>query len=192
MLDRIRNAFVTGLLIFLPLATTVFIVYWTLRTVEDLLRPVFSMSPFYFPGFSIVILLLTILILGFIGNHAIGQRVILKVEDALRKIPLIRTVYTGVREAIRALLTSDVESLKGVVLVEYPRKGVYALGFTSGSKIGKAEEATGKKLVNVFIPTSPNPTSGLVVLVPESEIIYLDMSVEDAMKIIISGGFSGV
>ncbi len=191
MLDRLRNAFVTGLLIFIPLAITIFIVYWAVTTVEDVLKPLFSKSPYYFPGFSIIILLVTILALGAIGTHAIGQKIILKLENILRKIPLIRTVYTGVREAMRALLTSDIERLKGVVLVEYPRRGVYAIGFTSGSRIDKAERVTEKRLVNVFIPTSPNPTSGLVVLIPEDELIYSDISVEEAMKIIISGGFSG-
>ncbi len=191
MLDRLRNTFVTGLLIFIPLATTIFIVYWAVTAVEDLLKPLLSKSPYYFPGLSIAILLGTVLALGVIGTHTIGQKIILRLENTLRKIPLIRTVYTGVREAMRALLTSDVERLKGVVLVEYPRRGVYAIGFTSGSKIDSAERVTGKRLVNVFIPTSPNPTSGLVILVPEDELIYLDISVEEAMKIVISGGFSG-
>ncbi len=192
MIDRLKSAFITGLLIFVPLATTAFIVYWSLTTVESLLRPFFYKTPYYFPGFSLVILLVTILALGFAGTHTIGQKIIFKLENSLKKIPLIRTVYSGVREAIRALLTTDVERLRGVVLLEYPRKGVYAIGFTSGSRIGEACRITGEKLVNVFIPTSPNPTSGLVILVPERELIYLDMSVEDAMKIIISGGFSEV
>ena len=192
MFDRLKSAFITGLLIFIPLATTIFIVYWSLTTVEGFLRPVFYKTPYYFPGFSLVILFVTILVLGFAGTHAIGQKLILKMENSLKKIPLIRTVYSGVREAIRALITTDFERLRGVVLLEYPRKGVYAIGFTSGSRIDEACKITGRKLVNVFIPTSPNPTSGLVILVPEDELIYLDINVEDAMKIIISGGFSGV
>ncbi len=191
MLEYLKRVFATGLLIFIPLATTVFVVYWALISVENILMPILSKTPYYFPGFSIIVLIATICALGIIGTHAIGQKIIERIEYIMKRIPLIRTVYTGVREAIRALITSDVERLKGVVLVEYPRKGLYAIGFTSGSRISHVEKITGKSLINVFIPTSPNPTSGLVVLVPEEEVTYLDMSVEDAMKIIISGGFSG-
>ncbi|AKG90807.1 hypothetical protein GAH_01920 [Geoglobus ahangari] len=191
MLERLRNTFITGLLIFLPLATTVFIIYWAVMAVENLMSPAIRASPYYFPGMSVLLLVLVILALGAFGTHAIGQKAILKVEQWLKRVPIVRTVYVGVKEALKAVVESDVERLKGVVLVEYPRKGVYAIGFTSGSRIEVAEKSTGKRLVNVFIPTSPNPTSGLVVLVPEDELIYLDISVEEAMKIVISGGFSG-
>ncbi|WP_457591129.1 DUF502 domain-containing protein [Geoglobus sp.] len=191
MLERVRNVFITGLLIFLPLAVTVFIILWAVTAVENSISPALKASPYYFPGMSVLLLVLIIFLLGIFGTHTIGQRIILSVENGLKRVPVVRTVYVGVKEALKALVESDVERLKGVVLVEYPRKGVYAIGFTSGSRIEKAEIATGKRLINVFIPTSPNPTSGLVVLVPEEELVYLDMSVEEAMKIVISGGFSG-
>jgi len=192
MIEKIRRTFIAGLLIFLPLAITVFIVYWAVMYTENLLKPIFLGTPYYFPGMSVLFLILLIFLLGILGTHAIGQRAIVRLERALRSVPILRTVYTGVKEALKALVESDVERLKGVVLVEYPRKGVYAIGFTSGSRIENAEKESGKRLVNVFIPTSPNPTSGIVVLVPEDEIIYLDIGVEEAMKIIISGGFSGL
>ncbi|MBE8539125.1 DUF502 domain-containing protein [Geoglobus acetivorans] len=189
-MERLRRMFITGVVIFLPLAATFLIIYWAVGFVEDFLRPFASKSPYYFPGMSLVILALVILGLGFVGTRTFGQRMIDVFEGWIKKIPLIRTIYVGTKEALRTLLQSDIERLKGVVLVEYPRKGMYALGFTSGTKISQACESTGKKLVNVFVPTSPNPTSGFVILVPEEELVYLDMSVEDAMKVIISGGFS--
>lgn len=192
MLERVRNVFITGLLIFLPLAITVFIIIWAVTSVESLISPALQSSPYYFPGMSVLLLVALIFILGIFGTHTIGQKIILKVENGLKKVPIVRTVYVGVKEALKALVESDVERLKGVVLVEYPRRGLYAIGFTSGSRIGEAERATEKKLVNVFIPTSPNPTSGLVILVPEDELVYLDMSVEEAMKVVISGGFGSV
>ncbi len=192
MIEKIRRTFIAGLLIFLPLAITIFIVYWAVTYTENLLKPIFLGTQYYFPGMSVLFLILLIFLLGTLGTHAIGQRAIVRLERALRSVPILRTVYTGVKEALKALVESDVEKLKGVVLVEYPRKGVYAIGFTTGSRIENAERESGKRLVNVFIPTSPNPTSGIVVLVPEEEIIYLDIGVEEAMKIIISGGFSGL
>jgi uncharacterized membrane protein len=108
----------------------------------------------------------------------------------MKRIPIVRTIYTATKEASKAILVSETERIKGVVLVEYPRKGIYAIGFTTGAKIEDSNKKTGKKMINVFIPTSPNPTSGYVILVPEEDLIYLDISVEDALKVIISGGFT--
>ena len=188
MLEKIRNVFVTGLLIFIPLAAVILLIYWVVTYLDSLLKPLLS-NTHYFPGFGLLVLLALIFITGVIGRLTVGQRVINKFENFLRNIPVLRTIYIGVKEALKALLESKTE-LKGVVLVEYPRRGIYSLGFTTGGKVEEAEEKTGKRLINVFVPTSPNPTSGFVILVPEDEVIYLDMSVEEAMKVIISGGFS--
>lgn len=189
-MEQLKKIFITGLIIFIPITATALLIYWSLSFLEELLKPFSSKSPYYFPGMSIVILAAVIFTLGFIGTRTFGQRMIDSAEKWIKKVPLVRTIYVGTKEAIRTLLQSDVERLKGVVLVEYPRKGFYAIGFTTGSRIENACSKTGKNLINVFIPTSPNPTSGLVVLVPEEELIYLNISVEDAMKVIISGGFS--
>jgi uncharacterized membrane protein len=188
---NLREAFVTGLLVLVPIAATFFIIYWVVSLIERTISPFISaVFGFYFPGLGLALLLLLILMTGFFARIALFNRVITVFENALVKIPVIRTVYSGVKEASRSVFFSEPERLKGVVLLEYPRKGVFALGFTTGAEVEEACEATGKKLVNVFIPTSPNPTSGLVLLVPEEEMTYLDMSVEDAMKVVISGGFS--
>ena len=188
MLDKVRNVFITGLLIFIPLAAVVLLIYWVVSYLDALLKP-FVSKTYYFPGFSLIIIVVAIFITGVIGRLTVGQKIINKFEEILRNIPVLRTIYISIKEALKALLESKTE-LKGVVLVEYPRKGIYSLGFTTGGRIKEAEKKTGKKLINVFVPTSPNPTSGFVILVPEDEIIYLDMSVEEAMKVIISGGFS--
>ena len=188
---NLREAFVTGLLVLVPIAATFLIIYWVVSLIERMISPVISaIFGFYFPGLGLVLLVLIILLTGFFARVTLFNRVISKFEQLLVKIPIIRTVYAGVKEASRSVLFSEPERLKGVVLMEYPRKGVFALGFTTGAEVEQACGATGKRLVNVFIPTSPNPTSGLVLLVPEEELIYLDMSVEDAMKVVISGGFS--
>ncbi len=192
-LMEIRNTFLTGLLILIPLATTAYIVYWTFTTLDNFLRPeVSKFFGFYIPGMSILTLTAVIFLLGVFGRMTVGRKLIEFVESKLMKVPVLRTVYSATKEASKAILVSETERIKGVVLVEYPRKGVYAIGFTTGGEIPNASEKTGKRLLNVFIPTSPNPTSGLVVLVPEDEVIYLDMSVEDALRVVISGGFTKV
>ncbi len=192
-LMEIRNTFLTGLLILIPLVTTAYIVYWTFTTLDNFLRPeVSKVFGFYVPGMSLLTLAALIFLLGVFGRLTIGKRLIEFVESKLMKIPVLRTVYSATKEASKAILVSETERIKGVVLVEYPRKGLYAIGFTTGGEIPNACEKTGKRLLNVFIPTSPNPTSGLVVLVPEDEVIYLDMSIEDALRVVISGGFTKV
>ncbi len=192
-LMEIRNTFLTGLLILIPLATTTYIVYWTFTTLDNFMRPELSkLFGFYVPGMSLIALLSVIFLLGVFGRLTVGKRLIDFVESKLMKIPVVRTIYSATKEASKAILVSETEKIKGVVLVEYPRKGLYAIGFTTGGEIPAACKKTGKRLLNVFIPTSPNPTSGLVVLVPEDEVIYLNMSVEDALRIVISGGFTRV
>ncbi len=192
-LMEIRNTFLTGLIILIPLATTAYIVYWTFTTLDNFLRPEISrIFGFYIPGMSLLTLAAMIFLLGVFGRMTVGKKLIDFVESKLMKVPVLRTVYSATKEASKAILVSEAERIKGVVLVEYPRKGVYAIGFTTGGEIPNASEKTGKRLLNVFIPTSPNPTSGLVVLVPEEEVIYLDMSVEDALRVVISGGFTKV
>lgn len=191
MISSIRNIFLTGLMILIPISATVFVIYWMFTSIDDLLGPfLHKVVGFYFPGLSWLFLIALIFFIGALGKFAIGNKLIEAMENFICRIPIARTIYSAVKEASKAILVSETEKIKGVVLVEYPRKGIYAIGFTTGARIEEAEQKVGKKFVNVFIPTSPNPTSGLVVLVPEEELIYLDISVEEALKVIISGGFT--
>jgi uncharacterized membrane protein len=187
----VSNVFLTGLLILIPISGTIFVIYWMFTTIDESLRPFLcKMVGFYFPGLSWLFLIALIFLVGILGKFAIGNKLIGAIENLMQKIPIVRTIYSAVKEASKAILVSETEKIKGVVLVEYPRRGIYAIGFTTGARIEETEQKIGKKFVNVFIPTSPNPTSGLVVLVPEEELIYLDISVEEALKVIISGGFT--
>jgi uncharacterized membrane protein len=191
MLKReVKNTFITGLLIFIPISATLFIIFWVFRYIEEFLQPYLTQSGHYYPGMGWLLIIAIIFLLGILGRFTLGNRLIEFTESQLRKIPIIRTIYIGVKEATKAILVSETEKLKGVVLIQYPRKGVYTLGFTTGAVIEEAREVTGKNLINVFVPTSPNPTSGFVILVPEEEVIYLKLRVEDALKVVISGGFT--
>lgn len=187
---EIKNVFITGLLIFIPISATFFIVFWVFRYIEGFLQPYLMESGYYVPGMGWVFIILIIFLLGILGRFTLGSKIIESVEGQLRKIPIIRTIYIGVKEATKVILISEAERLKGVVLVEYPRKGIYTLGFTTGAVIEEARNKSGKRLINVFVPTSPNPTSGFVILIPEEEVLYLDLKVEDALRVIISGGFT--
>ncbi len=190
-MSALRSIFLTGLLIFIPISATIFIVYWTFNYIDDLIKPlVVKGLGFYFPGLSWLLLIALIFILGIIGRFTLGNKIVASVENMMQRIPFVRTVYTATKEASKAILVSETEKIKGVVLVEFPRKGVYALGFTTGAEVFGIDKMIGKKTVNVFVPTSPNPTSGYVLLVPEEDLIYLDMAIEDAIKVIISGGFT--
>lgn len=190
-MSALRSIFLTGLLIFIPISATIFIVYWTFNYIDDLIKPLVIKSlGFYFPGLSWVLLIALIFILGVVGKFTLGNKIVNSVENMMQRIPFVRTVYTATKEASKAILVSETENIKGVVLVEFPRKGSYTLGFTSGAEVYGIDEKIGKKTVNVFVPTSPNPTSGYVLLIPEDDLIYLDMAVEDAIKVIISGGFT--
>jgi uncharacterized membrane protein len=190
-MSKLRSIFLTGLLIFIPISATLYIVYWTFSYIDNLLKPFLQKAiGFYFPGLSWIFLLALIFALGFFGRFAVGNKLIEMVERFMRRIPIVRTIYAATKEASKAILVSETEKIKGVVLIEYPRKGIYAIGFTTGAEINEAKLKTGKNLINIFIPTSPNPTSGLVLLVPEEELTYLDLTVEEALKVIISGGFT--
>ncbi|MFO7966916.1 MAG: DUF502 domain-containing protein [Archaeoglobaceae archaeon] len=190
-MSTLRNIFLTGLLIFIPISATIFIVYWTFNYIDDLVKPlVLQALGFYFPGLSWLLLIAIIFILGVVGKFTLGNRIVNSVENLMQRIPLVRTIYNATKEASKAILVSETENIKGVVLVEFPRKGVYTLGFTSGAEVLGIDQLIGKRTVNVFVPTSPNPTSGYVLMVPEEDLIYLDMAVEDAIKVIISGGFT--
>ncbi len=187
----LRSVFLTGLLIFIPISATILIVYWTFNYIDGLIKPlVVKAVGFHFPGLSWLLLIAIILVLGVVGKFTLGNKLVNSLENMLQRIPFVRTVYTATKEASKAILVSETETIKGVVLVEFPHKEVYTLGFTSGAKIYGIDEKIGKRTVNVFVPTSPNPTSGYVLLVPEDDLIYLDMAVEDAIKVIISAGFT--
>ncbi|MFP3908916.1 MAG: DUF502 domain-containing protein [Halobacteriota archaeon] len=190
-MSALRSIFLTGLLIFIPISATILIVYWTFNYIDDLIKPlVVKALGFYFPGLSWLLLIALIFVLGVIGKFTLGNRLVASVENMMQRIPFVRTIYTATKEASKAILVSETEKIKGVVLVEFPRKGIYALGFTTGAEVFGIDKKIEKRTVNVFVPTSPNPTSGYVLLVPEEDLIYLDMAVEDALKVIISGGFT--
>ncbi len=190
LLQSIRNTFLAGLIVFVPLVATVYVLWFGFDFLDSLLRPILvHLLGRYIPGSGFAAMLLLIFALGALARLTLGKRIVAALEQAIMRIPLVKTVYATVKHASEALIDNRTSSFKGVVLVEYPRRGCYVIGFTTGAKIGEVQEKIKDRMINVFIPTAPNPTSGMVIVVPEDEVIPLDMSVEDGLKLIVSGGF---
>jgi uncharacterized membrane protein len=188
---KLRNLFITGLIVFTPIAVTVYVVWITFNLFDGILKPVVvAFTGKAIPGLSLLITLLLILFLGAFAKAAIGRRVFDYLDQSVLRVPILRSIYSAIKGASVAFLMPKSEEFKKVVLVEYPRKGIYALAFTTGESVGEIQEKTASKTINVFVPTSPNPTSGFFLMVPEKDVIPLKISVEEALKFVVTGGLS--
>lgn len=191
---QIRAYFLAGLLVLVPLGVTAAVITAILRLIDRLLviiPPKFhphTYLHFKIPGLGLVLAIVLIMITGVLVKNYIGRRVVDFGEYILSGIPLVRPVYVAVKQVIHAMFGDTPYAFKRAILVEYPRRGVWALAFVTGKTYGEIEEKTEKKTINVFLPTTPNPTSGFYLVVPEEDTISLDIGVEDAFKLLISGG----
>lgn len=143
---------------------------------------------FNIPGLGVVLAVALVLVTGMIMANLLGRRLVAFWESQLARIPLVRTIYSAIKQIMEAVLATDAKSFRKVLLVEYPRKGVWSLAFMTSDDLGEVQDKTAANVISVFIPTTPNPTSGFVLMVPESDVIELDMSVEEGLKMIISMG----
>lgn len=194
LVDSFRRYFLRGLLALLPLALTVIILDWLVRFMEGglnflpgPLRP-YNYLPFYFPGIGALTTILVVWLMGVFVTHVASVRFQKLWDRTVHAIPFVSGIYKAVKQLVDAIFSQDKSSFRRVVLIEYPRKGIYSLGLVTGVSQGEVQERTGERVINVFIPTTPNPTSGWYILVPEKDAVTLEMSVEEAFKLIISGG----
>jgi len=193
-MKRIRRIIVAGLLVWLPLGVTIFIIRLlldllgqTYKIIPEFLRPE-SILGFSIPGFEILLALVIIFATGLIAANFIGKSLVDWWESFLDKIPLVRNIYSPLKKFSELILSDQTQSFSKVLLIEYPRKGLYSLCFQTSKNLGEIEKKSRRDVVCVFVPTTPNPTSGLVLMVPQEDVIELDMSVEDGLKMIISLG----
>ncbi len=200
MLSKIREAlrryFVAGILLFAPIGITIWATAWIIRTLDDLLLP--YILRLLFPGIEdpprlflvgALFTLLVIILLGVVARHLFGAELVRIWEGLLARVPIARNIYGGVKQLVEAMMRADRgERFNRVVLVEYPRKGVFALAFTTGPARGGVQAALQQNMVNCFVPTTPNPTSGFYLLIPEEEVRPVDLTVEEAFKIVMSAG----
>ena len=192
ILAKLRNYFFTGIIVLIPLGftlyLTIFLISISSRLVPDDINPN-NYLPFSIPGLEIIVSILFITLIGGLSLSFIGKKILNFINELLKKIPFLRTIYSAIGQMTETF-TDRKKSKKSVVLVEYPRKGSWAVGFATKDNKGEITKKTNKKLVNVFVPTTPNPTSGFLLMFPKDEIIYLDMSFEEASKFIVSAGTS--
>lgn len=190
----VRRNFLAGMLTVLPLAVTFWIISWMIDVLESgvrllprFLRPD-HLLPFYFPAVGALVTIVMIIGVGFIVSNTLSKRITAYVNQLVLRIPFVRGIYGSAQRLVEAILLPKHENFRRVVLIEYPRKGMYAVGLVTGITEGEVQERTAERLINVFVPTTPNPTSGYYVLIPENDIIPLTMTVEEAFKLVMSGG----
>ncbi len=191
---HIRKYIIAGLIVWVPLGITIF----AIKLMVDLLdRSIILLPPslrpeqligFPLPGLGIVISTAVILVTGLVVTNLAGRKMVNLGENILNRIPLVRSIYSAVKQVTQTLISTDNNSLRQVLLIQYPRKGIWTLAFQTGDSISSLNEMTGEKLLTVFVPTAPNPTSGVVILLPEKDVKKLDLDVEDALKFIMSLG----
>jgi len=184
----------TGLAVVVPIGVTIYILFFLIAMMDGFLAIIpAAIHPdrllgFHVPGLGVLFTILLIFFIGLVTRSWVGNRVVRLGERIFSGIPVVRSIYQGTKQLVDALFTAKAGSFKQVVLLEYPRKGVYTVGFVTGPATGGALDPDVGNYLNVFVPTTPNPTSGYYLLVPEREVIRTDMTVEEAFKLIISGG----
>lgn len=189
-----RKYLIAGLLVWMPLGIT----FLVIRAIVGFLDKSLLLLPeayqpdtllgFHLPGLGVVLAVVLVLATGMIMANLLGRRLVNAWESLLSRIPLVRTLYAGIKQIMEAVLATDAKSFRRVLLVEYPRRGVWSLAFMTTDQLGEVQQKTETDVIGVFIPTTPNPTSGFVLMVPADEVIELDMSVEQGLKMIISMG----
>ena len=188
----LRNYFITGVVVLIPIVFTLYLskilIGLSSKIIPENINPN-SYLPYAIPGIEIVISILFITIVGGLSLSFLGKKILKLIDDLFKKIPFLRTVYSAILQMTETFSKTDTNK-KSVVLVEYPRKGVWAVGFATKENKGEMAVKTEKKLINVFVPTTPNPTSGFLLMFPIEEVIYLNMTFEEASKFIVSAGTS--
>ncbi len=190
----LRRYLVAGLLVWIPLGVTIFILKVliglmdnSLRLIPEAYRPE-TLLGFAIPGLGTILTILIVLITGLLAANLVGRTMVGIWESALERIPVVRSVYSATKNFAEIVFSDSGQSFKKVLLIEYPRKGIYSLAFQTATSLGEVQGRTGEPVVCTFVPTTPNPTSGYIIIVPRKDVIELDMEIDEALKMIISLG----
>ena len=188
----LRNYFITGVVVLIPIGFTLYLskilIGLSSKIIPENINPN-SYLPYAIPGIEIIISIIFITFVGGLSLSFFGKKILKLIDDLFKRIPLLRTIYSAISQMTETFSNKDSEK-KSVVLIEYPRKGVWAVGFATKENTGEMAQKTKNKLINVFVPTTPNPTSGFLLMFPIEEVIYLNMTFEEASKFIVSAGTS--
>jgi len=184
-----RRNFLTGLVILLPTVITAYVLYRFFVSIDSILRPIVEKYPFLdFPGLGFIGVILIILLTGVFAGNLIGRRIIGWMENLVYRIPLINRIYIAIKQISEVFLKQERTVFRRAILIQYPRPGIYVIGFVTSSWKFRGADGKEQTFINVFLPTTPNPTSGLFLMIPEHEAIPLDYSIEESLKMVISGG----
>ena len=189
---RLRNNFIVGVVVLIPIGIAIYLILFVTQISTKILPKELNPNhylPFDIPGIEIIISIILITFIGWLSLSFIGKKLLEIFNNILKKIPILRTIYSAFEQMLE-IFTKTEDGTKSVVLVEYPRKGSWAVGFATKENRGEMSNKTKQNLVNVFVPTTPNPTSGFLLMFPKEEVIYLDMSFEEASRFIVSAGSS--
>jgi uncharacterized membrane protein len=190
---HLRNYFISGLLFWIPLALSVMVIKFFLELINSIVPPKYLPETLLdlganIPGSGIFWVLLVILLTGVMVTNIIGRKIVEIWEKALNKIPGFRGIYGALKKLSSTILSPSSESFRKALLVQYPREGMWTIAFQSGSYRGEVEKIIGEEIINIYVPTTPNPTSGFFIMMPKKDVIELDMSVDEAFKLVISTG----
>ena len=192
ILAKVRNYFIAGVVVLIPIGITVYLTIFIISISSKILPKEINPNhylPYNIPGVEIIISVILITLIGWLSLSFIGKKMLDIFNNILNKIPILRTIYSAIGQMTETFTNTDKER-KNVVLVEYPRKGSWAVGFATKENFGEMSDKTKIDLINVFVPTTPNPTSGFLLMFPKDEVIYLDLTFEEASKFIVSAGTS--
>ena len=192
--SKIRNNFIAGIVVLIPIGITLYLTLFLIRISGKIIPKEINPNnylPFDIPGVEILIALFIITLTGWISLSFLGKKFFEIFNNILKKIPILRTIYSAIGQMTESFTKSD-NKQKSVVLLEYPRKGVWAVGFATKENQGLIKDKLKEDIVNVFVPTTPNPTSGFLLMVPKKDLIYLDISFEQASKFIVSAGTTNI
>lgn len=191
---KLRNYFLAGLIVVLPSVISFYILLTLFRYFDNLFShsiakiPAVGPTLAVVPGIGLLVTVLLIVVIGMFAANMVGRRVVLFWDRLFLRMPVVRNIYNAVKQIVDAFMASGSSAFQKVVLVEYPRPGLYALGFLTGQMPGEALSRTDGHLLAVFIPTTPNPTSGMLIMVPSKDVTFLEMTVDEGLKLIVSGG----
>ena len=192
--SKIRNNFIAGIVVLIPIGITLYLTLFLIRISGTIIPKEINPNnylPFNIPGVEIIIALLIITLTGWLSLSFLGKKFFEYFNNVLKKIPILRTIYSAIGQMTESFAKPD-NNQKSVVLLEYPRKGVWAVGFATKENEGIIKDKVNEEIVNVFVPTTPNPTSGFLLMVPKKDLIYLNISFEQASKFIVSAGTTNI
>ena len=192
---RLRNYFLTGIIVTAPISITLYVSWQFIafidRQITPLIPPIYNPEtylPFGLPGLGLVVMVLVLMLIGALAAGFVGRWFMRASENLLARMPVVRTIYSALKQVFETVFAEKSKAFREVVLIEYPRKGIWVIGFATGTTKGEVQNIIEDEVVNIFLPTTPNPTSGFLLFLPRKDVIFLAMTVEEGVKMVISGG----